>query len=227
MGVKGRPKKKKPPMYTYRVKYDVVGTAEGTVYITLENDGEWDMQDPSDPPADLIYRLREIIEQNAEGDQKICTDNRYGGISYHEVEDGNITPDYEDAQDEWTYFPSNVEIKDFEDVTDKLERRTQSEPFVTRMEVYHPLNHKLDDSYCYTIKVGSNTVRIWAEPNQHTRTEIEGSAGLNSSVVNNIIDAIACGQFELKDSNDPQAQSGDITHEEMKTDIRRLYNGIL
>lgn len=224
MGVKGRPKKK-TRYFTYRVSYDVTATAEGTVYITLSDD-DIDVVDGKPVATDIVPLMREIIEQNAEGDQKVCTDNQYGGISYHEVEDGSITPDYEDSQDEWTYYPSNVEIKDFEPVTDRIERRTQSEPFVTRMEVYHPLNYKLDDSYCYTIKVGSNTVRIWAEPNQHTRTEIEGS-GLNSSVVNNIIDSIADGDFELKDSNDPQAPSGDITYDEMKTDIRRLYNGIL
>ena len=151
MGVKGRPKKK-TRYFTYRVSYDVTAQAEGTVYITLSDD-DIDVVDGLPAATDIVPIMREIIEQNAEGSQKVTADNPYGGISYHGVEDGNITPDYEDAQDEWNYYPSNVEIKDFEPVTDRIERRTQSDPFVTRMEVYHQLNHKLDDSAAYTIKV--------------------------------------------------------------------------
>ena len=196
-------KQKKPTLDTYKVSYEVVATASAALRAST---------------------LREIIEQHCEGDQKVCIDNNYGGISYHEAEDGNITPDYEDSSDEWGYYPSEVVIKSLEIVTDKIERRMQSEPFVSRMEVYHPLSYELDDSYCYTIKVGSNTVRIWAEPKQHTRTEIEGS-GLNSRVVNNIIDSISDGDFELKHQHKGIPNPSEDT--DQKNQIKKLYNGIL
>jgi len=208
----GRPKKKKKAKhYTYRVSYDVTACAEGTVYITVDSD---EVKNPDRPPED---EFRTLIEQNCEGQQQVCTDNNYGGVSYHEVDTDSITPDYEDSNAEWNYYPTDITIKDWEHVTDRFERRYNAEPFVTRMEVYHPLNHKLDDSECYTFEVGKYKVRVWAEPNQHTRTEIEG-AGLNASVMNNIIDSIADGDFKY-----PGFQGDHID----KDKIRRLYNGIL